>query len=68
MERSVIVEPDTVQINGEFDVYVTGWPLVAVAAGTGAVAPHTVSGGVGNVITSTPAPIVKLCDTVVAAA
>jgi hypothetical protein len=65
--RSVIVDPDTVQMLGEFDVYVTGWPLVAVAAGTGAVAPYTVLGSDGKLITSTPAPIVNCCVTCVAA-
>jgi hypothetical protein len=66
--RSVIVDPDTVQMLGEFDVYVTGWPLVDVAAGTGAAAPHTVLGNDGKLITSTPAPITTFTVCVVAAA
>jgi hypothetical protein len=50
------------------DRYVTGWPEVEVAAGTGGVDVNDVFARAGNVITSVPEVIVKLTVTGVAAA
>jgi hypothetical protein len=50
------------------DVYVTAWPEVEVAAGTGGVLVKAVFDNAGNVITSVPAVTVKLTVTGVAAA
>jgi hypothetical protein len=50
------------------DRYVTGWPEVEVAAGTGGVDVNDVFASDGKVIVSVPAVIVKLWDTVAACA
>ncbi len=68
MATSVTVEPDTVHTRGVVDAYVIVPPAVEVASRAGAVAPYTVFANAGNVIVFTPAPIVKLCVTCVAAA
>ncbi len=67
--RSVIAPAEvTVQTLAVEDVYVGATPEVAVAAGTGGVAPMAVLASAGKVIVFVPAPILKTCVTWLAAA
>ncbi len=67
--RSVIAPAEvTVQTLAVEDVYVGATPEVAVAAGTGGVAPIAVLASAGKVIVFVPAPILMVTVCGVAAA